>query len=88
MVQTIQASKITIGYLIDKFYLQWVNDDKFFTEWLADLPELSDLEKQTLDRIKSNFLHLIERQEMIESIVKMVVLSSAAGIGRFLSASF
>ena len=88
MVQTIQASKTTIGYLIDKFDLQRVNDDKFFTEWLADLPELSDLEKQTLDRIKSNFLHLIERQQMIESIVKMVVLSPLLELAGFYQPPF
>ena len=88
MVQTIQASKITIGYLIDKFDLQRVNDDKFFTEWLADLPELSELEKQTLDRIKSNFIHLIERQQMIESIVKMVVLSPLLELAGFYQPPF
>lgn len=88
MVQTIQASKITIGYLIDKFDLQRVNDDKFFTEWLADLPELSDLEKKILDRIKSNFLHLIERQQMIESIVKMVVLSPLLELAGFYQPPF
>ena len=88
MVQTIQASKTTIGYLIDKFDLQRVNDDKFFTEWLADLPELSDLEKQTLDRIKSNFFHLIERQQMIESIVKMVVLSPLLELAGFYQPPF
>lgn len=88
MIQTIQASKITGGYLIDKFDLQPVTDEQFFTEWLTDLPELSDSEKQALDRIQSNFLHLNKRQPMIESIVKMVVLSPMLDLANFYQPPF
>ncbi|MBC6478467.1 MAG: restriction endonuclease subunit R [Hormoscilla sp. GM7CHS1pb] len=71
---TIQASKVTLTYLREKFNLQRTADESFFTEWLTDLPELSDEEKQALDRVKSNYLYLAElRPMMMKYIVKIVV---------------
>ncbi|MGK7901609.1 MAG: restriction endonuclease subunit R [Hormoscilla sp.] len=73
---TIQARKVTLAYLREKFNLQRTADESFFTEWLTDLPELSDGEKQALDRVKSNYLYLAElRPMMMKYIVKMVVVA-------------
>ncbi|MGB3204363.1 MAG: restriction endonuclease subunit R [Crinalium sp.] len=83
MVQTIPARNLTLGDLIDKFNLQRATDEQFFTEWLTDLPQLSEVEKQTLDRVKNNYLYLIERYSMSESIVKMVVLSPLLDLAGF-----
>jgi predicted type IV restriction endonuclease len=83
MVQTIAARNLALGDLIDKFNLQRATDEQFFTEWLTDLPEPSELEKQTLDRVKNNYLYLIERYSMSESIVKMVVLSPLLDLAGF-----
>ncbi|MFE1745935.1 restriction endonuclease subunit R [Coleofasciculus sp. H7-2] len=88
MVQIIQANKVTLGYLEDKFHLQLAANDHFFTEWVINLPALSDLEKQALDRIKSNYLHLTKRRPMIESIVKMVVLSPLLELAGFYQPPF
>jgi hypothetical protein len=32
----------------------------FFREWQDDLPEITDLEKQALDRVKASYLNLIK----------------------------
>ncbi len=45
MVATIQASKLSIGYLEDNFHLQRHTDKQFFPEWFANLPELSSEKK-------------------------------------------
>ncbi|HEY9635906.1 MAG TPA: hypothetical protein V6D14_21040 [Coleofasciculaceae cyanobacterium] len=58
MVQTIQAQKINLIDLIERFGLERINDDQFFREWQDDLPELTDSEKQVLDEVKADYLHL------------------------------
>ena len=85
---TIQASKVTLAYLREKFNLQRTADESFFTEWLTDLPELSDGEKQALDRVKSNYLYLAELRPMMEDIVKMVVVSRLLELAGFFQPPF
>lgn len=85
---TIPASKVTLAYLREKFNLQRTADESFFTEWLTDLPELSDEEKQALDRVKSNYLYLAELRPMMEDIVKMVVVSRLLELAGFFQPPF
>lgn len=56
MVQVIQAQDITLEQLIDRFGLTITHDEQFLTEWLDNIPELTDREKQRLDRVKRNYL--------------------------------
>lgn len=88
MVQAIPASNLFLEDLQEKFNLQRTSNDQFFTEWLTNLPELSNLEKQTLDRVKSNYLHLTESRPMIESLVQMVVLSPLLDLAGFYQPPF
>lgn len=64
---------VNLYELRTKFSLQFVDDDQFFREWMEDLPQLTDLEKQ-LDRVKASYFNLAERPKL-ETTVKMVVLS-------------
>ncbi|BAZ14763.1 hypothetical protein NIES4071_66070 [Calothrix sp. NIES-4071] len=75
MIQTIQARDISLYDLEEKFGLELVTDTGFFTEWIENLPLLTDEEKTSLERIKSNYLNLTKRRPMSEEAVKMVVLS-------------
>jgi hypothetical protein len=52
MIQTIPARNVTLRDLRTKFGIQRVEDDKFFKEWEDNLPNITDLEKQRLDRVK------------------------------------
>lgn len=74
MVQTIPAQSISLNDLIEKFGLERSDDEQFFREWQDDLPELTDSEKQALDEVKADYLHL-SRYPILEPIVKLVVLS-------------
>ena len=83
MVQIIPAQDITINDLKTKFNLQQTNERQFFREWQDNLPQVSESEKQLLERIKTNFLNLIEYLPMLENAVKMVVLSPLLDLAGF-----
>ncbi|MBV8883819.1 MAG: restriction endonuclease subunit R [Chroococcidiopsidaceae cyanobacterium CP_BM_RX_35] len=87
MTQAIAARNIKLHDLKAKFGLQRVEDELFFPEWLNDLPELTDSEQQALARVKRNYLYLLEYPVM-ESIVKMVVLSPLLDLAGFYQPPF
>jgi hypothetical protein len=87
MVQTLQASRLSLYDVIQEFHLQEVKDELFFREITDDLVELSDREKQDLDLIKEEYLYLAQRP-MIEDLVKMVVLSPLLSCAGFYHAPF
>jgi len=88
MVQAIPDSNLSLEDLQEKFNLQRTSNDQFFTEWSTNLLELSNIEKQTLDRVKSNYLHLTQSRPMIESLVQMVVLSPLLDLAGFYQPPF
>ena len=59
MVQTLQTRNVNIRDLIDQFGLQLVRDRHFFSEWQENLPELTDQEKQFLDKVREGFFNLM-----------------------------
>jgi hypothetical protein len=50
---------------------------------LDDLPKVNDLKKQYLDRVKANYLSLVERRTISEEMVKMVMLSPLLDLADF-----
>jgi hypothetical protein len=87
MVQVIQAKDITLAQLSETFHLERTDDENFFREWQDNLPELSPLEKQSLDEVKSEYLHL-SKYPLLEPIVKMVVLSPLLKLAGFYQPPF
>ncbi|MEH2092948.1 restriction endonuclease subunit R [Nostoc sp. 'Peltigera membranacea cyanobiont' 213] len=87
MVQILQGKDITLAELIDEFGLQLADDEDFFSEWRHDLPELSDLEKQSLNEVKAEYLHL-SKYPILEPVVKMVVLSPLLRLAGFYQPPF
>ncbi|UBF29349.1 restriction endonuclease subunit R [Kovacikia minuta CCNUW1] len=74
MVQTLQASNVNLRVLIDTFGLQRRRDDQFFGEWREDLPELTDSEKQFLNKVKEGFLNLVDHPPIQERAVQVSIL--------------
>jgi hypothetical protein len=74
MVETIAVQKINLDDLISQFGLERIDDLQFFPEWQDGLPELTDSERQALDEVKADYLHL-SRYTILKPIVKLVVLS-------------
>jgi hypothetical protein len=83
MVQLIQAQDITLEQLTEFFGLTITYNPQFFTEWSDNLPELTDFEQQQLDRVKRNYLSLVERHALSENLVKMVVVEHLLDLADF-----
>lgn len=64
-----------------KFGLQRVEHEQFFRGWLDELP-LTAVERQALDRVRRNYLYLLEYL-VIEGIVKRAVLSPLLDLAGF-----
>lgn len=82
MVRIIQAEKLTLYDLVNKFNLRLSKDECFFQEWQGELPEITEGERQRLDRVKESYLNLTLRP-MLEEMVKMVVLSPLLDMAGF-----
>jgi hypothetical protein len=82
MVQIIQAKDLTLHDVKVKFGLKQAEDEQFFREWRDELPEFTDLEKRSLDRVKTDFLYLAE-YPLHETLVKMAVLSPLLSLADF-----
>jgi hypothetical protein len=55
MVSVIPASQVSIALLEERYGLREATQPDFFGEWLQGLEELTELEKQYLDRVKTHF---------------------------------
>jgi len=87
MTQAIAARKIKLAELKGLFNLRYTEDLSFFSEWQDSFPALNESEQQALDRVKRNYLYLLEYPVM-ESIVKMVVLSPMLDLAGFYAPPF
>lgn len=75
MTRTIQAKEVTLLELETNYGLQIVYDEQFFPEWQDNLPQITDAEKQRLDRAKASYTNLLRYPPLLENSVKMVILS-------------
>ncbi|MBW4635568.1 MAG: restriction endonuclease subunit R [Iphinoe sp. HA4291-MV1] len=88
MVETIQAKDITLRDLRLNFGLQLTQEREFFPEWQENLPEITDLQKQQLDRVKDGYFNLLAYPPMLEGVVRMTILDPLLFIGEFYLAPF
>jgi predicted type IV restriction endonuclease len=83
MVQAIAAKDVTLRELKQNLGIQTSQDPAFFTEWLDGFLPLSEEDCHLLDRVKANFLELMEDPPMLENTVKMVVLAPLLDLAGF-----
>ncbi|NEQ78960.1 MAG: type I restriction endonuclease subunit R [Moorea sp. SIO2I5] len=88
MVQTIQAQDLSLEELQEHFGLQLTTDSQFFPDWQDNLPSLTDEEKRSLERVRSNYFNLVNRRPLLEEGVKMVVLSPLLDLAGFFQPPF
>lgn len=88
MVQTVKASDVTLGDLVEQFRLTQTFNPQFFQEWQAASADAAIADIQRLDQVKSNFAHLIQRPPFSEEAVKMVVLSPLLELAGFYQPPF
>ncbi len=77
MVVTLPISKtiLTIADVENKFHLSPSLEPTFFREWQNDLPELTELEKATLDRLLARFAGHRRRGILAEGAVDKLIIS-------------
>ena len=83
MTQAIAAKDVTLRELKQNFGLRISQESAFFNEWLDSFTILSEEDKRLLDRVKANFLELMEDPPMLENTVKMVVLAPFLDLAGF-----
>lgn len=82
MAETLQANRITLVQLAEEFGLVANTAGTAFLEWQGSIPELTAREIETLEEIKQEYLHLA-RYDLLESVVKLVVLSPLLKLAGF-----
>ncbi|OLT62567.1 hypothetical protein [Moorena bouillonii] len=87
MATIISPSKLSLSDVEDKFKLQEVMEPEFFPECVENLPQLSELERQMLDRAKANYKYL-SKDLVLEDLVKMVVVSPLLDLAGFYQPPF
>jgi len=77
MVQTVGITKAitNLNEAHDKFNLSQTADTQFFTEWLEDLPEITDSEKEFLNRLKNRYLYYAADGEITEGTIDRIMVS-------------
>ncbi|WP_404784844.1 type I restriction endonuclease [Altericista sp. CCNU0014] len=83
MVQTIPATEVTLRALKQELGLHQSPNPIFFQEWSETHGVLSEAEQQLLDRVRANFMELMEDPPMLENSVKMVVLAPLLDLAGF-----
>jgi len=88
MIQKIQAKNIDIRDLIENFGLQRVRNPEFFREWQENLPDITDIEKQQLDRVQEGYFNLLDYPPLRETVVKLTIVSPILFIAGFFVSPF
>ncbi|MBW4581335.1 MAG: restriction endonuclease subunit R [Tildeniella nuda ZEHNDER 1965/U140] len=83
MVQTLQARNVTLRHLIDNFGLQLIRDEQFFREWQDVLPDITDAEKQFLDKVQEGYFNLIDHPPLLEKAVQIAILGPVLFVANF-----
>jgi len=77
MVKTIGITKAitNLNEVQNKLNLTQTSAPDFFAEWLENLPELTDNEKTSLNRLKSRYLYYAADGAITEGTVNIIMLS-------------
>lgn len=83
MIQTLQARNVTLRDLIDNFGLQLIRDAQFFREWQDVVPDITDAEKQFLDKVQEGYFNLIDHPPLLEKAVQIAILGPILFVADF-----
>lgn len=87
MVKTIAIDQITLYDLEQQWGLETSPDPDFFREWQEDLPSLTEVECQQLQRVEAAYNNL-EKRALLEEIVKLAVVAPLLNLAGFFLAPF
>jgi hypothetical protein len=77
MVQTVGITKAitNLNEAHGKFNLSQTVDPQFFPEWFENLPELTDSEKESLNRLKNRYLYYAADGAITEGTINIITIS-------------
>jgi hypothetical protein len=77
MVLTLAITEaiISLNDAHDKFNLSRSDEPNFFTEWFDNLPEVSEQEKEALNRLKNRYLYYAADGALTEGTVNIIMVS-------------
>ena len=71
-----------------KFNLQQTEDDNFFPEWYEDLPEISDRQKASLDKIRRRYVYHRITGPLLEGTINLLIVLPLLEIAGFFDPPF
>lgn len=86
MVQTVAITEaiISLNEAHNQFNLIRSSDPQFFTEWFEELPELTDAEKEFLNRLKNRYFYYAADGAITEGTINIIMVSPLLETGRFM----
>ena len=78
----------TLQQVEQKLGLTLTEDSQFFTEWMEELPALTELEQSRLEQVRRNYLYQVSDGILLEETIKMVVLSPLLELAGFYQAPY
>ncbi len=82
MAETIAIEKATLYQLEQSFSLKQAEYETFFLEWQENLPNLTEAERQRLERVKMAYANL-ERHSVLENTVKLAIVAPLLDLAGF-----
>ncbi|NJM56302.1 MAG: restriction endonuclease subunit R [Synechococcales cyanobacterium RU_4_20] len=75
MVQVVGAREVEPKQLKAFFQLEEVQDRAFFPEWVEDLPELGDRERDFLNQVEAGYFNFLQSPPLLEKTIQLSVVS-------------
>ncbi len=85
---TVNARTITLTDLRQRFGVRLNSSDRFFEDWLIQVPLVSETESVALERICQNYEYLSQEEPPLEEVVKLVVVSPLLDLAGFYQPPF
>ena len=85
---TVNARTITLTDLRQRFGVRLNSSDRFFEDWLIQVPLVSETESIALERIRQNYEYLSQEEPPLEEVVKLVVVSPLLDLAGFYQPPF
>lgn len=84
----INARTFTLTDLRQNFGVRLNPNDPFFSQWLNQVPPLTETEQQGLERLTRNYTYLSQEEPPLEEVVKLVVVSPLLDLAGFYQPPF
>jgi len=77
MTKTLTITEVvtSLNEAESRFNIRQSDNLEFFSEWQDNLPEISDIEKQMLDKLKRGYFNLLKHPPLLENAIRMAIIA-------------